>query len=137
MSRGLLHIKAVERATGRVLWERNRPNLIVNTGREEMASAGAAFITQAGAGTGTSTPSPDDVAPLTNQHLVDLGSVTAPSARERVFDFTFAGEDMLGLTATEFGLFTAAGALVARWVDSPGWPMRAGVDLVGNWYVTF
>lgn len=137
MSRGTLHIKAVERTTGRVLWERNRPNLIVNTGRAAMAAAGASFITHAGAGTSASAPTPDDVAPLANQHLVALDAIHAPSSRERVFVFTIPGDDLAGQTTCEFGLFTAAGDLVARWVDSPGWPMRAGVDLVGNWYVTF
>lgn len=134
---GRLHIRAIDRATGAVIWERNRRNLVVNGGRSRMAGAGAAFITHAGAGTSTLTPTPDDVAPLANQHLVALDGVEAPTARQRVFAFTLVGESMEGLTVSEFGLFTNDGILCARWVDVPGWPMRAGVDLVGNWYVTF
>lgn len=134
---GLLHIRAIDRATGRILWERNRPNLVVNAGRARMATAAGAFITKAGAGTGLLTPTPDDIGPLENQHLVALDDVQAPSARQRVYVFTITGESMAGLVVCEFGLMTADDILCARWVDVPGWPMRSGVDLVGNWYVTF
>jgi hypothetical protein len=132
-----LHIRAVDRTTGEILWERNRPNLIVNSGRARMATAGAAFITHAAAGTSALIPTPDDVGPLTDQLLVALDSVSTPSDRQRVFVFTIPGDEMPGLTASEFGLFTSDSILCARWVDVPGWPMRAGVDLIGNWHVTF
>ncbi len=114
-------------------------NLVVDTGRQLMATYAATAVNRVGVGTNGAAGAPGDVAPLAEQYAKAFSGVTQPDARTVVFGFTIGTTEFNGKTIREFGLLRLVGETYTLFARRGGYeiPRTADDQVQGTWTVTF
>ena len=136
--RGELSVRVFE--DGRLVEEWVDRNLIVNTGRNALASLLAGVtanksITKIGFGTGTGAAAQADTA-LTGLVSKAIGTITYPETGSVQFAWSLETSEGNGITISEFGLLTADNTLFARKVRG-GIAKTSDIRLEGYWKILF
>jgi hypothetical protein len=123
--RGFVTIRYFRR--GRLIWTRERENLIVNAGLAPIAAlvggAGPNGITVVGFGSGTAAPQPTDTALTAPAYYKALPAATFPQAGQAQFAWTLSGATdtgAVGINVTELGFFANPNALALPITQASG-----------------
>ena len=132
----LLNIKDRD---GTIIKAISEPNLIVNGSKSILAALVGGVgqpISKIGVGTGTIAADLTDTG-LTDPYYKNIVSVTYPSSPEWAqFNWYLAYDELVDVTISEFGLFTAANLLFSRKVYTPI-PKSADMAFEGQWTIKF
>ncbi len=123
--RGFVTLRYFKR--GRLIWTRERENLIVNAGLTPIAAlvggGGANGITVIGFGSGTAAPQPTDTTLTAPAYYKALPAATFPQAGQAQFAFTLSGATdtgAVGMNLQELGFFANPNALAMPITQASG-----------------
>lgn len=137
--KGVLSMRCIEAATGKVLHEFTDNNLVVTLGKTNMCkllggNAAGVLINQIAVGEGTSAPDVSDTGPLTNQFKKAVDSATYPDVNSVLFAWQLTTSEGNGLAITEFGLMNSNDVLCTRKVRS-AINKTSAFSIVGSWKI--
>ncbi|MBT9485848.1 MAG: hypothetical protein IV100_12650 [Myxococcales bacterium] len=133
---GLVYWRAYR--AGQLLWSERGSNLVVDAAAGSLAriAAGVGSVTSIAIGTNGTAPAGGDTA-LTASFVRPILSAQSPSTGVARFNWRIFAAEMPTMTAREIGLLDDQGTLIARKVWSTPQSLELGIELDGDWSLTF
>lgn len=141
--RGIFRMQCIEHGTGKVLFEMEDNNLVVNTGRTNLVKLmggdiAGEVVDTIGVGTSNTAATVSDTA-LTGAFTKALntgGTSNIYTTNTVTFGYQIDTTEANGMTIWEFGLLNTSGVLIARKVLSASIAKTVSFAITGTWTLT-